>query len=217
MDVSDLRKLNKKNCIIVISGRNPFYSSKYDYTSHKAYIFTSDANKANSYYYIPVRKKTPHGEEKEQNSDLKLEVEPIRISLSENKLIEIVDQIQLYQPLMDEELFSDFDDQKRFYEFIENEIERESQEKADTNRIISASLDTIQYIQQTKKDSIITRIHEPEDIEKIQQMHQEMEPLSDTELDAEYEAYPTEWEEENEIKDDFLNQLGNIETVIGIE
>lgn len=53
MDSSELRRMPKKDCILIVNGRNPFYSEKYDYTQHPNYCFTSDANPAHSYDYVP--------------------------------------------------------------------------------------------------------------------------------------------------------------------
>lgn len=219
MDVSDLRKLEKKNCIIVISGRNPFYSEKYDYTSHEAYIFTSDANKANTYYYIPIRKKSPHREEKrgtkQVSSQTEIKMEPIRISLSENKLIEIANNFQDYQPLSDSVLFEDPEDQESFYNFVKNEMEVENKEQINVRNIIKASKETIQYVEQQQRNEVVVKINQMKDIERIQEIHEEMETISDEELDAEYEEYPTEIE--NEVNNEFLRQLNDMETVLDFE
>jgi len=53
MDTAEIRKLPKPNCLLVVGGRNPFYSDKYDYLSHPNYKYTSDANRAYSYEYEP--------------------------------------------------------------------------------------------------------------------------------------------------------------------
>lgn len=208
MDVSDLRKLEKKDCIIVISGRNPFYSEKFDYTSHPAYIFTSDANKAYSYYYTPERRKSPHGEENNeeaaQTAQTVIEDNSIKITMSDNDLVEISKQIQHYYPLMDSDLFRDSAEQESFYNFIKEEEE----EVKRTHKIINASKETIQFIHDQKKKNTIT-IEQDEDLEKalekLQKIELEVGPISDRELDAEYETYKPEWEEEAD--DDFFAKL----------
>lgn len=65
MDTAEIRKLPKKDCLLVVNGLNPFYSEKYDYTAHPNYEFTSDANKAYSYEYEPVE---PPKTEKEKQA-----------------------------------------------------------------------------------------------------------------------------------------------------
>ena len=54
MDASEIRKLEKENCLLMVGGRNPFYSEKYAYESHPNYKYTSDANHAYSYEYEPT-------------------------------------------------------------------------------------------------------------------------------------------------------------------
>lgn len=57
MDSAEIRKLPKNKCLLIVGGRNPFYSDKYEYTSHPNYCFTSDANRANSYEHHPLTEK----------------------------------------------------------------------------------------------------------------------------------------------------------------
>ena len=212
MDVSDLRKLEKKDCIIIISGRNPFYSEKFDYTSHPAYVFTSDANKAYSYYYTPESKKSPHGEEStevvDQTAQTVIEDDSIKITLSDNDLVEISKQIQSYYPLMDSDLFMDSAEQESFYNFIKEEEERKEEDVKRTHKIIKVSKETIQFIHDQKKENTIT-IEQDEDLEKalerLQKIEPEVGPISDRELDAKYETYEPEWEEEAD--DDFFAKL----------
>ena len=49
----EIRKMPKEDCILIIGGRNPFYSKKYLYENHPNYRYTSDGNKMNSYYFKP--------------------------------------------------------------------------------------------------------------------------------------------------------------------
>jgi type IV secretion system protein VirD4 len=70
----EIRKMPDDKCLLIVSGRKPFYSTKYDYTSHPNYHMTSDGG-AGSYDYKPkiiniddYRKDTgegyrPHGED----------------------------------------------------------------------------------------------------------------------------------------------------------
>lgn len=53
MDTAEIRKLPKQDCLLVVSGRNPFYSEKYRYEKHPNYRYTSDGNHAFSYEYEP--------------------------------------------------------------------------------------------------------------------------------------------------------------------
>jgi type IV secretory pathway TraG/TraD family ATPase VirD4 len=53
MDSAELSKIPKSDCVLLVGGRNPFYSKKYEYTSHPNYRLTSDGDKQNSYCYTP--------------------------------------------------------------------------------------------------------------------------------------------------------------------
>lgn len=55
MDASEIRKLPKKNCLLVVGGRDPFFSDKYDLTLHPNYRYTSDANNQYCYEYVPPK------------------------------------------------------------------------------------------------------------------------------------------------------------------
>jgi type IV secretion system protein VirD4 len=48
----EIRKMPDDKCLLIASGRKPFYSTKYDYTSHPNYHMTSDGG-AGSYDYKP--------------------------------------------------------------------------------------------------------------------------------------------------------------------
>lgn len=72
LDPSEIQRLNKKKCLLFVSGYQPYMSNKYNYKSHKNYKYTSDSNKKNLYYYrtpqdIEEKNKielnVPHGEE----------------------------------------------------------------------------------------------------------------------------------------------------------
>lgn len=87
-DASDVRKLKKQNCYLIVGGRDPFYSEKYDYTSHPNYIFTSDANKAYSFHYKP--ESAPEKGKKEVEEPAHREDEQVDTPmLSENAFVEI--------------------------------------------------------------------------------------------------------------------------------
>lgn len=58
MTPDEIRRMDKSKCLLIISGRYPFYSDKYDMTEHKNYLFTSDGNPQFSYHHEIVT----HGE-----------------------------------------------------------------------------------------------------------------------------------------------------------
>lgn len=51
MTPDEIRRMDKSKCLLIISGRYPFYSDKYDMTEHKNYYFTSDGNHDYSYHH----------------------------------------------------------------------------------------------------------------------------------------------------------------------
>lgn len=63
LDPAEIQRLNKKKCLLFVSGYQPYMSKKYNYKSHKNYKYTSDGNKKNLYYY-----KTPQDIEESQDN-----------------------------------------------------------------------------------------------------------------------------------------------------
>lgn len=53
MDTAEIRKIPKTDCLFIVGGRNPFYSTKYSYETHPNYGYTSDADRTLSYKYTP--------------------------------------------------------------------------------------------------------------------------------------------------------------------
>lgn len=89
MFADDIRRMPKEDCILILSGRNPFYSKKYSYEKHPNYRYTSDANKGNSFYFEPA---PPPGVEVEVSYETAEEsygVEPNREGFVEEIPIEV--------------------------------------------------------------------------------------------------------------------------------
>lgn len=69
MDAAEIRKIPKTDCLLILGGKNPFYSKKYKYESHPNYKYTSDAHHEYSYDYNPPpppntkNEERPHGED----------------------------------------------------------------------------------------------------------------------------------------------------------
>lgn len=51
MDASEIQRMSKENCLLFVSGYQPYLSQKFDYTSHKNYKYTSDSGKVEPYVY----------------------------------------------------------------------------------------------------------------------------------------------------------------------
>jgi hypothetical protein len=67
MDPSEIRRLPKEDCLLIVGGRHPFYSKKYDYKSHPNYSMTSDGNETLSYEYTPQPIPTPDKKNLDKN------------------------------------------------------------------------------------------------------------------------------------------------------
>ena len=72
LDPAEIRRLKKSKCLLIVSGKQPFYSNKFNYKKHVNYKYTSDYNKKLSFEYEPILPKkstnkpkmeSPHGEE----------------------------------------------------------------------------------------------------------------------------------------------------------
>ena len=64
LDPSEIQRLNKKKCLLFVSGYQPYMSQKFNYMKHPNYKYTSDSNKKFLYIYkTPDEMKLPHREE----------------------------------------------------------------------------------------------------------------------------------------------------------
>lgn len=127
MDTAEIRKLPKPNCLLVVGGKDPFYSEKYDYLSHPSYKYTSDANRSYSYDYTPpeapkterqIAEEVNHGDnEKKQRVTARVnmimervneEVEEIQMSFNAQNLLNRMGQAFVHlAPIRDELLHAD--------------------------------------------------------------------------------------------------------------
>ena len=126
MDSAEIRKLPKKNCLLVVGGRNPFYSEKYEYESHPNYRFTSDANKEYSFHHIPAQPPveddvaevgSPHREQSvsdapvkdlKPSENAKVSVSPIKIGeTGKAQLVRISKNAKNLAPISDELMLVD--------------------------------------------------------------------------------------------------------------
>ena len=111
MTPDEIRQLKKEHCLLVIGGRSPFYSEKYDYTKHPNYRYTSDGNKAYSYHYTPDPPEYNHRSKDEVREEIKVKPsDRAYIEVEETKLIddpqvilrELTTKFQELQPISDE-------------------------------------------------------------------------------------------------------------------
>ena len=116
MDSAEIRKLPKTDCLFIVGGRDPFYSEKYDYTSHPNYQYTSDANKKYSYHYTPTQPSETKRKQEEQKEVVSLtpsenahvEIKRIEMNTSQKEqLSRITKSIHTLEPIPDEEMIVD--------------------------------------------------------------------------------------------------------------
>jgi len=140
MDAAEIGKLPKEDCLLLISGRKPFYSKKYDYIGHANYRYTSDGNKAYSFDYTPLinpfeyeqnaRNQNDDDDEYEEMIDEEVEIAQDDFDFAETDRIELctdpqtilenlTDENSKIMPIPDEFLRPDF-----------GEIEKYSDEEA---------------------------------------------------------------------------------------
>lgn len=114
MTADEIRQLKKENCLLIVGGRSPFYSEKYDYTQHPNYRYTSDNNHEYSFHYTP--EKPPECNEQSENETQKeTQVEPserAHIDVEQTQLVdnpntilhELTSKFSELQPASDEVL-----------------------------------------------------------------------------------------------------------------
>lgn len=78
LDMSEIRKLPKSDCLLIVGGRPPFWSKKFDYPSHPNYKYTSDANDRFFYDYTPI-------EIKEKKRKVSLEKDRAKIEVAQKE------------------------------------------------------------------------------------------------------------------------------------
>lgn len=169
----EIRKIPKKNCLFIVGGRNPFYSEKYEYTSHPNYRFTSDANKKNSYHYEPQKplekkeEKNTHGEEKElrqsedeneklqSNEHASVKEDTIKVETDPTKLLKDMNSnVEKLEPMEDDELYVDEgeNDTETSDKILKEHIENEEKER-EKNKL-TVFRETEKYQKQLRADRI---------------------------------------------------------------
>lgn len=199
MDSAEIRKLPKKNCLLIVGGRNPFYSEKYDYTSHPNYRFTSDANPEYSFHYKPVAppkkdeqngdKESPHREEQETNlapsENAYVEIDPIKIDTSPvNQLTHTTklassDSLTIISDDELEVIDGENDAEESGKRFMRMLDEEEAGKKAAKLTVSEA---TRQLIEETKADKIRVEENLIMTVNRLGRLFRNYEPIPDEEL-----------------------------------
>lgn len=195
MTPDEIRQLPKQNCLLVIGGRSPFYSEKYDYQSHPNYRYTSDGNHAYSYHYmpeLPQEQSNTHGEDTPQkNPKIMLEVaepsEQAHIDFEEAKLIDdpkrilrdVTEKFSELQPISDE-LMNDGElttEQENM--FLEALIAEDEETENRIETYMEVSDETRQFLENMEKD--LPRLEDNPIVllNHVGRIMRELEPLKD--------------------------------------
>lgn len=194
MDASEIRKLEKKDCLLVVGGRNPFYSEKYNYETHPNYRYTSDGNHAYSYSYSPqmpkiIENSVPHGEEEMQDilipSNINIELAEIEEN-PQTVLSQLSKGFQNFEPIPDDELtevdgeesLTDEQAQELFNALFESDEENE--QKAMGMRAVSEK--TKLYFESLEKDVIRILENPLVLVNMMGRVCRRFEPIPDDEL-----------------------------------
>lgn len=211
MDSSEIRKLPKSDCLLVVGGRPPFYSKKYDYTSHPNYRFTSDANKGYSFHIEEYRDKvakeeaeakcaaaaqkksiSTHGEENvvlTPSENAVVEVTPIRMETDPVKQLgRITANVANMEPISNEEIRVDDGEntaatvgRKLFDELVGEEESEKAASKA-ALRLFTLSDATKAILEEKEKDKIRVDDNLLHTVNRIGRSSRNLVPIPDEEL-----------------------------------
>ncbi len=184
LDPSEIRKLDKKKCLLVVSGRNPFYSEKYEYISHPNYRYTSDANAAYSYSHNPVKpQEYPHGEEQssgqEPDEQSAVMVEEAVLETNPQMLLdEMTRNFTEMQPLSDSLMGGELTDEQQdiFFESLFADDEKTDKTANDMKKV---SKETWEYLDGIGKGDLRLETNPVTVARQAAQVAKELEVLPD--------------------------------------
>lgn len=198
MTPDEIRQLPKQNCLLVIGGRSPFYSEKYDYPSHPNYRYTSDGNHTYSYHYTPEmpteEQKNPHGEDEPQENlgalqeaaEIKsseqahIEVEEVALIDDPKQILkDLTEKFDELQPLSDAllndgELTTEQEDV-----FLEALLVKDEETESNIQAYMEVSEETKQYLENMEKSLPHLEDNPVVLLNHIGRVMREMEPLQD--------------------------------------
>lgn len=208
MTADEIRQLKKENCLLVVGGRSPFYSEKYDYTKHPNYCYTSDGNHAYSYHYTPEpppeeEKIHPHSEdEKAPAVAQEVAVEPserANIEIEETQLVsdpqiilrEMTAKFPELQPISDELLSDEELSPESEKNFLEALLAEDEKVESRMDSFMEPSEETKEFLANMDKD--LPRLEDNPIVllNTIKRIMRELEPMAD-DMYGEEEAASTE-------------------------
>lgn len=208
MTADEIRQLKKENCLLVIGGRSPFYSEKYDYTKHPNYRYTSDGNHAYSYHYTPEpppeeRKPYPHSEdEKKPVVVQEVAVEPsdrAKIEIDETQLVsdpqvilrELTAKFPELQPVSDELLSDGELSPESEKNFLEALLAEDEEVESRMDSFMEASEETKEFLANMDKDLPKLEDNPIILLNTLGRVMRELEPMAD-DMYSKEEAASTE-------------------------
>lgn len=211
MTPDEIRKLDKAHCLLVIGGRNPFFSEKYDYTKHPNYGFTSDANASYSYHYEPCEfnftsESRPHGEDetienipKEINIYEGMEEDTVLIE-DPDELLKIMTEKFSEMDVISNELLSGEEltpEQEQL--FLDMLIKDDKENEEASRKIMEASAEVVDYIKNIEEQLPKLEEDPVKILREVIKLSNELEPVS---FDGSLENTPEVQEIINEIIND---------------
>ena len=244
MTADEIRQLKKENCLLIIGGRNPFFSEKYDYTKHPNYRYTSDGNRAYSFQYTPElpNENLPHREddtvrEPEAKIDIQpseqayVETEEVKLIETPNELLkEITERFSELQPISDV-LMNDGeltkDQQETFFEAL---LAEDEETESRIGSFMEVSTETKEYLEKVENSLPKLEENSIELLNRMGRIARELAPLPDELYSDENSTHEQVEIEENseeilmdeadevsleDINEDIFGELSDISALIG--
>ena len=155
LDSAEVQRLDKKKCLLFITGYQPYMSRKFNYKTHRNYKYTSDYDKKNLYHYLmPCEKEALELEEKAievkkpievpieakaeskptaTHDKSKYEVQPIVLNADEQEVTKYIQDNMLKLQLTEAYDFNNMDDEE-IERLIAEEQAKEDEAKEAVNK-----------------------------------------------------------------------------------
>lgn len=219
LDPSEIQRLNKKKCLLFISGYNPYISFKFNYKKHKNYKYTSDYDERNLYSYeLDIKgrnicEKVTHGEE-----EIVIDKKKIKIDYKKTEPIIIDENVEdTVEYLKNNMLNLKIDDNLNYQEdkdIVEKILEEEKNKKIKLKETVKSSflnLSTdVDEISSITEEFICNK--ENIDYDDIQINENELnQPNIELDVDLDNVEFSINSLRENMIEDGFIDDLEEID------